>query len=161
MLKFLYIALFLIVLSCGDIEFVYDKENTTNPLYEKTDIRISGVDLPYAKSYLPMFFGKNNKEEFVLLVKIEEKKTKRSVKTNQATSSLTYDLRFLYLLKSKNQNCEVFKKEILSSFSINPKSSGYDYGTDISLEKKYELAITDNLSEFISSIIDVDLNKCR
>ena len=161
MFRFISIPLFLIIVSCGDIEFVYDKEKTTNPLYEKTDIRISGVDLPYSKSYLPMFFGKNKKEEFILLVKIEEKKIKRSVKTNQATSNLTYDLRFLYLVKSKIQNCEVFKKEILSSFSINPKSSGYNYGTDISLEKKYELAITDNLNEFVSSIIEVDLNECR
>ena len=90
-----------------------------------------------------------------------KKKIKRSVKTNQATSNLTYDLRFKYLIKSKIQNCEVFRKEILSSFSINPKSSGYNYGTDISLEKKYELAITDNLNEFVSFIIDVDLNECR
>ena len=72
MFRFISIPLFLIIVSCGDIEFVYDKEKTTNPLYEKTDVRISGVDLPYSKSYLPMF-GKNKKEEFILLVKIEEK----------------------------------------------------------------------------------------
>ena len=42
------------------------------------------------------------------------------------------------------------KKKFLSYFSIIPKSSGYNYGTDASLEKKYELAITENLNQFVS-----------
>ena len=48
----------------------------------------------------------------------------------------------------------IYKKEILSYFSIIPKSSGYNYGTDTSLEKKYELAITENLNRFVSIISD-------
>ena len=52
-------------------------------------------------------------------------------------------------------------KEILSSFSIIPKSSGYDYGTDASLERKYELAITENLNRYISLLSGVDINNCK
>ena len=53
-----------------------------------------------------------------------------------------------------------FYKELLSYFSIIPKSSGYNYGTDSSLEKKYQLAITENLNRFVSIITNEDLNNC-
>ena len=53
----------------------------------------------------------------------------------------------------------IYEKELSSYFSIIPKSSGYNYGTDASIEK-YELAITENLNQFISILSDVDLNNC-
>ena len=53
------------------------------------------------------------------------------------------------------------KKEIVSYFSIIPKSAGYNYGTDASLEKKYELAIIDNLNQFVSFLSSIDINKCK
>ena len=42
-----------------------------------------------------------------------------------------------------------------------PKSSGYNYGTDASLEKKYELSVTNNLNQFITFVSGVDLNNCK
>ena len=112
-------------------------------------------------SYLPVVFGKNKIEDFDLSINIEEKKTKRSVETNQVTSNLRYELRFVYTLVSNIKSCITYEKEILSSFSIIPKSSGYDYGTDASLERKYELAITENLNRYISLLSGVDINNCK
>ena len=40
------------------------------------------------------------------------------------------------------------------------KIAGYNYGTDASLEKKYELAITENLDQFVSLLSDVDIDNC-
>ena len=39
-------------------------------------------------SYIPMFFGENKEKILIFSINIEEKKTKRSVETNQATSNL-------------------------------------------------------------------------
>ena len=75
-------------------------------------------------------------------------------------SDLRYELKFYYELKKIDESCLVFKKKILSSFSINPKSSGFNYGTDVSLEKKYELAIKENLNQFISYLSGINLNSC-
>ena len=75
-------------------------------------------------------------------------------------SNLRHELRFSYELKSLEESCVIVKKEILSSFSTNPKSSGYNYGTDVSLEKKYELAISENINQFILYLSGVDLNSC-
>ena len=49
---------------------------------------------------------------------------------------------------------------INSYFSIIPKSSGYNYGADTSLEKKYELAIGDNLNQFVSILSDTNIDNC-
>ena len=156
-----FIAL-LFVISCSGLEFTYnDDSNLINPLYEKTKVNKTGVDLTFIKSYIPMLFGKNKEDKFTLIINIEEKKVKRSVETNQATSNLRYELRFFYTLILNKKDCVTYNKEILSTFSILPKSAGYNYGTDTSLEKKYELAVTDNVNQFISLLSDAEISKCQ
>ena len=162
MKKIFFISLFFTIISCSNIEFVYtEKGNIINPLYEKTNFVTSGVDLVFIQSYVPKVFGEVKEQDFNLLINIEEKKIKRSVETNQATSNLRYELRFTYTLESINKNCITYKKEILSFFSIIPKSSGYNYGTDASLEKKYELAIIENLNQFVSFLSGADISNCK
>ena len=161
MKKLFFVTLFIFIISCGDIDFVYKEDkNLVNPLYEKTEVRTSGLDINFMNSYLPMFFGNKKEDYFNLSIKIEQNKTKRSVETNQATSKLRYELKFIYTLVLNEKDCVTFDKELVSYFSIIPKSSGYNYGTDSSLEKKYQLAITDNLNRFVSIITDRDLNSC-
>lgn len=151
-----------LLFSCNSVDFVYkNKTNLVNPLYEKTKVSISGPNLVFMNSYIPMLFGSNEKNEYYLEIEVKEKKTKRSVETNQATSNLRYELRFFYNLTLNNEDCVVYENEILSFFSIIPKSEGYNYGADVSLEKKYELAIRENLNQFISFLSIVDLNTCK
>ena len=107
-----------------------------------------------------MYFGEKKYNDFSLSINIEEKKTKNSVEKNQAVSNLMYELRFQYTLISNIKDCKTYEKEILSNFSIIPKSGGYNYGTDSSLEKKYELAITENLSQFISILSGINISNC-
>ena len=161
MIRLLIVNIFIFIISCGDIEYVYKEDkNLINPLYEKTEVNTSGFDINFMNSYLPMFFGNKKEDYFTLSIKIEQKKIKRSVETNQATSKLRYELKFIYTLILNEKNCETFNKELVSYFSIIPKSSGYNYGTDSSLEKKYQLATTENLNRFVSIITDLDLNSC-
>ena len=162
MKKFLFIFLFFFIGSCGNIEFIYkDNINITNPLYNKTKISVSGKKLNFMNSYLPMFFGENKNKDYELDITVEENKIKRFVETNQVTSNVRYELIFFYTLTLNEQNCIIFEKEILSYFSIFPKSAGYNYGTDTSLEKKYEIAITENLNEFNSYLSNVDIKNCK
>ena len=161
MKRFFFIFVFLFIISCSDIEFVYkENKNLINPLYEKTEVSTSGFSINFINSYLPMFFGENKEGVFNLLINIDQNKTKRAVETNQVTSNLRYELKFTYTLILNEKNCVTFKKELLSYFSIIPKSSGYNYGTDTSLEKKYELAITENLNRFTSIITNADIITC-
>ena len=161
MKKLFFIFLFFFIVSCSGVEFVYNNEkNLINPLYQKTKVITSGTDLTFMNSYLPMYFGESDEYTYNLQINIDEEKTKRSVETNQAASNLRYELRFYYTLTSIKNNCITFEKEIISYFSIIPKSSGYNYGADTSLEKKYELAVSDNLNQFISILSDINLDNC-
>ena len=161
MKKFFFLTIFIFIISCSDIDFVYKEDkNIINPLYEKTEVSVSGLDINFMNSYLQMFFGNKKEDYFNLSIKIEQNKIKRSVETNQATSKLRYELKFIYTLILNEKNCVTFDKELVSHFSIIPKSSGYNYGTDSSLEKKYQLAITENLNRFVSIINDMNLNSC-
>ena len=162
-MKNIFLLIFFMYLSsCGGVEFVYNEsKNLVNPLYGKTQVNVSGKDLNFLRSYLTMFFGDKKQDHYNLSIKIEEKKTKRSVETNQATSNLRYELRFIYSLETSQNDCVIYKKELLSYFSILPKSSGYNYGTDSSLEKKYELAVSENLNRFVSLLSDIDINSCQ
>ena len=162
MKKLCIIILFLITYSCGGINFVYkDNINITNPLYEKTRVSTSGLDLALMKSYIPMIFGIQDDDTFILQIDIIENKKKISVEKNQAASNIKYELKFYYTLVLKEKNCVSYKKEISSYFTILPKSDGYNYGTDASLEKKYELAIDNNLNKFVSFLSDIDINNCQ
>ena len=162
MKKFFIIAVFGFTLSCADIEFVYKEDkNLLNPLYEKTEVNTSGFDINFMNSYLPMYFGNKKEDHYNLSINIVQEKTKSSVETNQAASKLRYSLKFTYTLFLNEKNCVTFKKELFSYFTIIPKSSGYNYGTDTSLEKKYELAITDNVNRFMSILVDENINTCK
>jgi len=161
MKRLFFVTIFIFIISCGDIDFVYKEDkNLINPLYEKTEVSSSGFNINFMNSYLPMFFGNNKDDHFNLSIKIEQNKTKSSVETNQAVSKLRYELIFIYTLVLNEKNCVTFNKELISYFSIIPKSSGYNYGTDSSLEKKYELAVTENLNRFVSIILEKNLNSC-
>ena len=162
MKKIFLIFASLLSFSCGNVEFVYkDNKNLINPIYEKVEVKTSGAGLIFVNSYIPVLFGENKTNELDLLINVEEKKIKRSVETNQATSNLSYELRFYYTLISNKKDCLLYEKEILSSFTIIPKSAGYNYGTDASLEKKYRLAISDNLNQFLTLISNVNINNCK
>ena len=162
MKKLIYLFLVFLISSCSEVEFLYkDNNNLINPLYQKTEVSTFGLESAYINSYVPMFFGKNKENTFVLLIDIREKKTKRSVETNQSTSNLRHELRFFYTLTSNIKDCVTYEKEILSYFSVVPKSDGYNYGTDASLEKKYEIAISENLNRFVSLLSGEELNTCR
>ena len=162
MKKLLLLFFFIFLTSCSNIQFVYsDKENLINPLYNKTSVYVTGIDFVYIGSYIPVFFGNTVENNFNLEINISEKKTNVSVKKNQAASNIRYELRFAYSLISNKRECLVYEKEILSRFSVIPKSSGYDYGSEASLEQKYELAVQENLNQFLSFVSGIDTNRCK
>ena len=62
MKKLFLTSIFVFIISCGDIDFIYKEDkNLINPLYEKTEVITSGFYINFMNSYLPMFFG-NNKD---------------------------------------------------------------------------------------------------
>ena len=52
-------------------------------------------------------------------------------------------------------------KKLYLILTLFQKSEGYNFGTDISLEKKYELVVADNLSRFVSLISADGVKNCK
>ena len=61
---------------------------------------------------------------------------------------------------NNTNKCFVFKKTLTSRFSIEPKSSGYNFGSDQSLQRLYDLSIKNNFQQFISFINEINSKKC-
>ena len=68
--RFFSIALFLFVVSCSKVEFLYDDDKINNPLYEKTKVSTSGVELSLINSYITIFFGIYKEQFFDLQIRI-------------------------------------------------------------------------------------------
>lgn len=160
--KILSISVLLILISCADVSFVYnDDKNLTNPIYEKAHFEFSGKDIPSLYRYTLKYFGKSQKPAFRVVVLVEEEKIKRSVQSNQAISKLDYNISFFYTLSSFSKSCIIYKKEVFSRFTYVPKSSGYNFGSDQSLIKMYEISAKESLEDFVSFLKDLDLNTCN
>ena len=81
-----------------------------------------------------------------------EKKENRIVKNNQVAEKIKYVLEVDYDLFYKTNNCKIFKKKIITSFSFTPKSEGYNFGSDRSFDKLYSNSVDQNINNFINSL---------
>ena len=149
---FFFLSLFFIT-SCSSIEFTYtDKENLTNPIYNKTVVSLSGKEIPFVQRYISTYIGNGSDEIYNLGINIKEEKIKRSIQSNQAVSKLDYNLEFFYSLRDLSKNCIVYEKSIFTNFAYVPKSDGYNFGSDESLDQMYKLASKENIEEFVRSV---------
>ena len=160
-LKPLLLSICLIVISCGKINFIYsESENITNPLYNKAVYTFTGDNIPNIYRFASRYLGVTKEPKYNLNINVEETKTKRSVESNQAISKLDYDLIYDYTLKKINNDCVIFEKRTYSKFSYVPKSSGYNFGSDQSLETMYELAAKKSLEVFVNSLTEINFSSC-
>ena len=151
-LSILYMA------SCSGIEFVYkEQENLTNPIYNKTVVNLSGKEIPFTQRYISTYIGNGSDNIYSLGIRIAEEKIKRSVQSNQAVSKMDYNLEFVYSLRDLNKNCVVYEKSLFSNFSYAPKSEGYNFGSDESLDQMYKLATKENIERFVRFISEEKL----
>ena len=157
---FLFFVL-LNLFACSQISFVYNNsKNLVNPIYNKTTYEFSGKDIASAYRYAARYFGNTSSPTFHVKIKIEEETTKRSVQSNQAISKMDYELTFIYSLTNLEKKCSVLKTDVVSKFSYVPKSSGYNFGSDQSLENLYELAVKDNIERFVDLISKEKFSEC-
>ena len=160
--KKIIVLLCFFLASCSNIEFVYsEKGNLTNPFYNKVSYKFNGKNIPSIYRHASKYFGNTSSPEYYLEISISEEKTIRSVESNQAVNKLDYKLNFNYLLKRVEDNCLVYQNDLISRFSFVPKSSGYNFGSDQSLEKMYELATKRNLVRFSNKVGGINLSSCK
>lgn len=153
MIRFIIIfSLISLLFSCGNIEFVLDENNEPNKIKNRTIVFFEGIKNDKFNQEIFSFLGKSKSNEFLLITTYDEKKVNKLVKKNQVAEKINYELIINYELYYQTQKCKIHNKRIISRFSFVPKSFGYNFGTDRSLERLYKNSIRENIQIFIGSL---------
>jgi len=148
----LSILMLCLLLACSNIEFSYNKDELNNQLYNKTNINITGDEIPFLNTIVLSKFGISQNEFLDLEINISEKKTKIVIKTNQVSTRINYEIVINYILSNQSKKCTVLTKKQYSRFSFIPKSEGYNFGSDKFLDNLYIINIENNIDQFLDSL---------
>ena len=150
--KYIACSLLFFIFSCSNFEFVLKEVKNANPLKDKTALLFEKNSKEGFVRELYSYFGNNEKYEYILKTQFLEKKENRIVKNNQVAEKIEYTLEIDYELFYETSECKIFSKKIISNFSFTPKSEGYNFGSDRSLDKLYSSSIDQNIKSFIDAL---------
>ena len=157
----LLILMLCFLLACSNIEFSYIEDELNNQLYNKTNIIITGDEIPFLKTIVLSKFGISQNEFLDLEINISEKKTKMVIKTNQVSTRIDYEIVINYILSNQSKKCIILTKKQYSRFSFIPKSEGYNFGSDKFLDNLYIRNIENNIDQFLDSLEkQIEKKKC-
>tara|TARA_Y100000768_G_scaffold330594_1_gene269388 strand:+ start:256 stop:756 length:501 start_codon:yes stop_codon:yes gene_type:complete len=149
-LLFFKIIVFFSLVSCSNINFLLATKEGSDFLKNKTLVYVDGWDNPVLKETLFLRVGEAKENRFVLTANVSEKQTKKSVGENQVALKIDYKIMIDYSLNDTINKCPDIKNKQISNFSFTPKSSGYNFASDVLLDSLYEEAALNNVSNFIS-----------
>ena len=157
----LLIILSCFLLTCSNIEFSYNQNELNNQLYNKTNIKITGDEIPFLNSIVLSKLGASQNGPLDLEINISEKKTKIAIKTNQVSTRIDYEIVINYILRNQSKKCTILIKKHYSRFSFIPKSEGYNFGSDKFLDDLYMRNIENNIDQYLDSLEkQVEKKKC-
>ena len=149
-IKNCYFVIVLFLFSCSQIELVLKESEKPTPLKNKTTLKVLNSPSPILKEQLVFFFGENTAPEFHLTADVSENKTNRFVKKNQVATKIDYEIKIKYKLVNNIKNCTILETIENSRFSFIPKSSGYNFGSDRSLDELYKEIFKNNIENFLN-----------
>ena len=156
------ILLLCFLLSCSNIEFSYNENELKNQLYNKTNVNITGDEIPFLNTVVLSKFGTSKNGPLSLEINTLEKQTKIVIKTNQVSTRIDYEISINYILRNQSKKCIVLTKKLYSRFSFIPKSEGYNFGSDKFLENLYVRNIENNIDQFLDSLEQqIEKKKCK
>ena len=85
----------------------------------------------------------------MLTAEATQKQTKRSVDENQVAKKIDYKIIINYSLSDIENKCSNILNSQTSSFSFTPKSSGYNFASDVLFENLLREAVLKNLDNFM------------
>ncbi len=141
---------FFSLVSCSNINFLLDSKESSNFFKNKTLVYVYGWDNPILKDILFLKIGEAKEKKFILTAQVSEKQTKRSVDENQVALKIDYKITIEYSLGDTTNKCPEITNKQVSSFSFTPKSSGYNFASDVLLGSLYEEVVLNNVNNFIS-----------
>lgn len=150
-MRFVYISIvvFFSLVSCTNINFLLDENIGVNFLKNKTSVYMSGWDNPVLKEAFFLKLGETVDNKFLLTAEVIQEQTKRSVDENQVAKKIDYKIIINYSLSDIEKKCSNISNSQTSSFSFTPKSSGYNFASDVLFESLLKEAILENVGDFM------------
>jgi hypothetical protein len=149
-LFFIRVIVFFTLTSCSNINFLLDTKEQSDFLKNKTVVFVDGWDNPILKDVLFLNIGEASNKRLLLKAQVTEKQTKRSIDENQVALKIDYKIIVDYSLSDITGKCPEIKNRQISNFSFTPKSSGYNFASDVLLKRLYEEAISKNVNDFLT-----------
>ena len=118
-------------------------------LKNKTAVYLSGWDNPVLKEVFFIRLGEASDNRFLLTAEATQKQTKRSVDENQVAKKIDYKIIINYSLSDIEDKCSNVLNSQTSDFSFTPKSSGYNFASDVLFENLLRDAVLENLDSFM------------
>ena len=151
-MKFAFIKIIILfsLISCTNINFLLDEGAGVDFLKNKTSVYVSGWDNPVIKEMFFLKFGEVSDKKFLLAAKVSEKQIKRSVDVDQVAKKIDYKITVDYVLSDISKKCPDILSAQTSIFSFTPKSSGYNFASDVLFENLLKEAVLENLTYFMA-----------
>ena len=146
---FVSVLVFFSLASCTNINFLLDENDGADFLKNKTATYLSGWDNPVLKEAFFLRLGKVSDSRFLLTAEAIRKQTKRSVDENQVAKKIDYKIIINYNLSDIEDKCSNVLNSQTSDFSFTPKSSGYNFASDVLFENLLRDAVLKNLDSFM------------
>jgi len=146
---FISVVIFVSLASCTKINFLLAENTGANFLKNKTSVYISGWDNPVLKESFFLKLGEASDNRFLLTADAIQKQTKRSVDENQVAKKIDYKIIINYSLSDVEKKCSNISNNQTSSFSFTPKSSGYNFASDVLFENLLKEAVLENVNSFM------------
>tara|TARA_Y100001970_G_scaffold30162_1_gene37428 strand:- start:15948 stop:16448 length:501 start_codon:yes stop_codon:yes gene_type:complete len=151
-MKFVFIKIVILfsLVSCTNINFLLDEGGGGDFLKNKTSVYISGWNNPIIKEIFFLKFGETSNKRFLLTAKVSKKQTKRYVNVNQVAKKIDYKITVDYALSDINKKCTDILNSQTSRFSFTPKSSGFNFASDVLFDDLLKGAVLENLNNFVA-----------
>jgi len=146
---FVSVLVFFSLASCTNINFLLDENAGADLLKNKTGAYINGWDNPILKEVFFIRLGEASDNRFLLTAEAIQKQTKRSVNENQVAKKIDYKIIINYSLSDSQNKCSNILNSQTSGFSFTPKSSGYNFASDVLFENLLRDAVLKNLDNFM------------
>ena len=148
-MRFVLVLVFFSLLSCTNINFLLDENAEGDFLKENTAVYLSGWDDLILKEVFFTKLGEASYNRFLLTAEATQKQIKRSVDENQVAKKIDYKIVINYNLSDIEKKCANVLSSQTSSFSFAPKSSGYNFASDVLFKNLLKEAVLENVSGFI------------
>ena len=149
-MRFIFVLVFFSLASCTNINFLLDENSGFDFLKKNTAVYLSGWDDAVLKEVFFIKLGEASNNRFLLTVETTRKQTKRSVDENQVAKKIDYKIIINYNLSDTKKKCMSILNTQTSGFSFTPKSSGYNFASDVLFENLLKEAVIENIDSFMS-----------